>query len=298
MGSRNTKTRKEEDCQEVTVDYLPLPPDHILTGTVAKYTVKLQNMEQTLLNFLLDDSWLSKTDEELLQAGFYNTSPLANLHYMEGYFHGERQSESIRSLKPRDGQWMDKPAAPVKIRAFIQATKEKNNEILKKLTECVPENLAMRKLLEEDKALTDLVIQIKYGDSVNGDNLRYHVDTFNSMIHMGVSLAGERTFYTKHVTEEGHITDYSTIQSPGCVYLSSPQAYKHCIGHKTITREERYVAIMCRVLMTPEEYSDIYRQKEEHESCLDEIAAVMKENEFILPTLEEVTKVMKKIDSN
>jgi len=299
MGSRNTKTCKEEDFHEGNVDFRPLSADHILTGSVAKYTVKLQNIEQPLLNFLLDDTWLSKTDEELLNAGFYDTSnPRPHLHYMEGYFHGEKQSGSIRSLKPRNGESMEKPSAPVKIRAFIQAIKEKNRAIFNKLTECIPEKLAMRRLLEGDKALTDLVIQLNYGGPVLEDNIRYHVDTFNSMIHMGVSLAGERAFYTKHVKEDGDIIDYSSIQSPGVVYMSSPTAYKHGTGHKKITREDRVVAIMCRVLMTPEEYGDISRQKEEHESCLDSIAAVMKETEFILPTLEEVTKVMEEIHSN
>ena len=39
---------------------------------------------------------------------------------MEGYFHGGQGKDSIKSLKPRDGQWMDKPAAPPRLRAFVQ----------------------------------------------------------------------------------------------------------------------------------------------------------------------------------
>ena len=45
---------------------------------------------------------------------------LESEHYMEGYFHGGLGKNSIKSLKPRDGQWMDKPAAPSRLRAFVQ----------------------------------------------------------------------------------------------------------------------------------------------------------------------------------
>ena len=45
---------------------------------------------------------------------------LENENYLEGYFHGGLGRTPIKSLKPRDGQWMDKPAAPPRLRAFIQ----------------------------------------------------------------------------------------------------------------------------------------------------------------------------------
>ena len=45
---------------------------------------------------------------------------LENENYLEGYFHGGLGRTPIKSLKPRDGQWMDKPAATPRLRAFVQ----------------------------------------------------------------------------------------------------------------------------------------------------------------------------------
>ena len=42
-------------------------------------------------------------------------------------------------------------------------------------------------------------MQVKYGESVAGGHLAYHVDTFNSVLHMAVAIAGTRTLYLQHL---------------------------------------------------------------------------------------------------
>ena len=42
-------------------------------------------------------------------------------------------------------------------------------------------------------------MQVKYGESVAGGHLAYHVDTFNSVLHMAVAITGTRTLYLQHL---------------------------------------------------------------------------------------------------
>jgi hypothetical protein len=221
---------------------------------------------------------------------------LEDEHYMEGYFHGGRSREPVASLKPRDGQWMDKPAAPPRVRAFVQAIKGKNASLLASLAEALPSDGAMRRLLEEDGALMDIAIQVKYGSEVAGIHLAYHVDTFNSMLHLGVALAGCRTLYANHLTEEGATVKCASELPPGSVYLSSPVAFQHAVGHGKLARERRVVAVQCRVLMTPTDYKQLRAEEDGVPGDLAALAEVLEREELELPSLQEVQDMMKHIE--
>ena len=58
------------------------------------------------------------------------------------------------------------------------------------------------------------------------------------------------------------------------------------------------VAVQCRVLMTTEDYSNVYREfneePEKKREALDNIAKVLKEEKFSLPTLQEVKETLEK----
>lgn len=43
------------------------------------------------------------------------------------------------------------------------------------------------------------MMQVKYGESVAGGHLAYHVDTFNSVLHMAVAITGTRRLYLQHL---------------------------------------------------------------------------------------------------
>ena len=49
-----------------------------------------------------------------------------------------------------------------------------------------------------------MTVQVKYGEAVRGAHLAYHVDTFNSVLHMAVAIAGTRTLYLEHL-EQGNV---------------------------------------------------------------------------------------------
>ena len=47
-------------------------------------------------------------------------------------------------------------------------------------------------------------MHVKYGESVKGGHLAYHVDTFNSVLHLAVAITGTRTLYLQHL-EGGNV---------------------------------------------------------------------------------------------
>eukprot|EP00092_Neocalanus_flemingeri_P011347 GFUD01012227.1.p1 GENE.GFUD01012227.1~~GFUD01012227.1.p1 ORF type:complete len:310 (+),score=70.34 GFUD01012227.1:95-1024(+) len=302
----NRKTSKFEvpKAEEIR-DAGALPLDQLFLGQNGLFTMKEKGMEPDLLTFLQEDAWLQQSDEELLTIGFRQTADnpyLENHHYFEGYFHGQKENHPIQSLNPRDGQKMEKPAAPARIRAFIQATQEKNQNILAKLPGCFHENSPMGNLFASGNALCDLAIQIRYGTGIVQDHLNWHVDTFNSMVHMGVALQGVRTLHVRRVEDDGKITKHSKPQVPGDIYLSSPAAFKHAVGHETLQRNDRIVAIQCRVLMTVEDYANVHKEFTEEPTkkreALDNIAKLLKEEVFSVPTLEEVKLTLEKLESS
>ena len=93
---------------------------------------------------------------ELITIGFrkaVDNPELHNHHYYEGYFHGLKEHHCIESLNPRDGNNMEKPAAPIRIRAFIQATQEKNKVMLGKMASCLGENKTQVESVQLGKTL-------------------------------------------------------------------------------------------------------------------------------------------------
>merc|ERR1712018_222818 len=121
------------------VNFENLQSGQICRGEKALFVIKTDKMHPDVLNFILGDKWLQKTDQDLLEYGFYKTDDhpfLKDQFYFEGYFHGLGENNPISSLNPRNGQPIEKPAAPPRLRAFIQATQKKNRHILRKISEC------------------------------------------------------------------------------------------------------------------------------------------------------------------
>jgi len=193
---------------------------------------------------------------------------------LEGYFHGGLGNDPIKSLKPRDGQWMDKPAAPPRLRAFVQATKAKNEKLLKEIAGTFPEGSAMKRLLDQGEAFQDIAVQVKYGESVAGGHLAYHVDTFKSVFHMAVAITGTRTLYLQHLDGDNVVKCASDLD-PGTVYISSPTAFTHAVGHGDLKRKSRIVAVQCRIGMTPDDYHELFAEKESLSVELENMSALM-----------------------
>ena len=308
MGNRlSSKNRYKFKVSETDGNNIgdPLVAGQVYRGAVAPFSIITGKLDQDLLLFLLEDEWLLKSDEEMLAIGFrkaVDNPELHNHHYYEGYFHGLKEHHCIESLNPRDGNNMEKPAAPIRIRAFIQATQEKNKVMLSKIASCFGENSTVRRLLESGNAFSDVAIQARYGSGIVGDHLQWHVDSYNSMLHMAVALQGVRTLHSKTMREgRKGATKHANIQVPGDVYLSSPSAFLHAVGHETVERKDRVVAMQCRILQTKEDNLDIQREyfkdPEKMTEAEQNIAMILKDENFLLPTFEEVRKILEIFDN-
>ena len=307
MGNtlNNKKDKYKEPQPEEEEPGEPLSPGQIFRGKEGLFSIKTGTLDKDLLAFLANDDWLQKSDEELMEQGFRKTVDhpyLDNHHQTDGYFHARKESHSMPSLNPRDGQYMDKPASPDRIRAFIQATKEKNKSLFGKLASCFAENSTMWQLFVSGNALCDLEIQSRYGTGITGDHLSWHLDNYNSMVHLAMGLTGGRTLHTRTVGEDNKVTKHANILQPGDVYLSSPAAFQHAVSRENLDREDRVVALQCRLLMTLQEFADIHREFTEDvqkkREALDKIAHIMEVGEFCLPSLEEVKKTLVTFDLN
>ena len=104
-----------------------------------------------LLAWMLEEEVLSAEPQRLLQLGFdacVDYPQLPDHHYYEGYFHargGGRPGDSgfdaslpaKGSLHPRTGRCFDKPAAPPRLRAFIEAFRRVNQPWLDTVLEAM-----------------------------------------------------------------------------------------------------------------------------------------------------------------
>ena len=43
--------------------------------------------------------------------------------------------------------------------------------------------------------MLDIAIQLHYGDEIGEDIARYHVDALNSLLHLGLSIHGDRYYF-------------------------------------------------------------------------------------------------------
>ena len=160
----------------------------------------------------------------------------------------------------------------------------------------------MKQLVEQGNMFSDVSIQVRYGTGVKYEHVNWHVDGFNSMLHMALSLKGKRKLYAKKVEEDSSSNVYCNKQMPGDVYLSSPAAFMHAVGHNTFKRKDRIVAVQCRILMTTEDNENIHSEcnmkpedrfgkkalKMGERKALDNIAKLLEEQTFALPTLKEI----------
>lgn len=140
--------------------------------------------------------------------------------YYEGYFHSLLDPSPFPSLHPRIGIIHDKPSAPIRVVAFCESVRRKNKAWVNRLRDRLaasPSHAteALVRIIDDNRLfagdilqhqpflsflsfyhvfkLSDLAVQVHYGDEIiRGDMRRYHVDAPNSLLHMGVSVRGNR----------------------------------------------------------------------------------------------------------
>ena len=186
--------------------------------------------------------------------------------YYEGYFHAMPTSgPHIGSLNPRTGTAMDKPAAPIRLRAFLHAFRRKNTGWIADALGAAdsPAGALLRKVWLEERAFSDLAVQVHYGHGIPAEAVGFHTDAHNSLLHMALSLHGGRRLHSMlglggeaDGDGRGRGRAQSLVvekQAAGDVYVSSPFAFEHGVEYPRCTFAQRTVAVQCRLLLTHEE---------------------------------------------
>jgi hypothetical protein len=178
-----------------------------------------------ILEYLQADplfSDLLQGDQDRLTALGYNKSvdyPERSDHiYYEGYFHSLPTFQTYETVHPRYGVTHDKQPASLRLTSFYESLRRKNSGWTDKLKESlgtIPGDAAeiVIEILNENRHFagslvrspvpfpphplssllcSDLAVQLHYGDEIGEDIARYHVDAINSLLHLGLSVHGDR----------------------------------------------------------------------------------------------------------
>jgi hypothetical protein len=115
--------------------------------------------------------------------------------YYEGYFHALRDPRPSWSVNPRLGSDFLKPAAGVRLRAFLElmrrATKPALETALRVVGAANRSAMTCLRLVQEGRHFADCAVQLHHGDAVEPpQRLGWHADAPNSLVHMAISLHG------------------------------------------------------------------------------------------------------------
>ena len=233
---------------------VPLPRSRLPTAHVAGA------MDPETTDYVFGE--LGEIDEAgLPAAGFVRCvdfPDIADHIYYEGYFHGlEATAMPVGSMNPRTGLGMAKPAAGPRLRAFLTAFRAVNQTWLAEAARSSP---TLQRLYDAGCFFSDLAVQVHFGDAVPPQRVGWHCDGPNSVLHLALSLHGDRSLHTKthpradvddrnhepHATTEAVRSVYA--QPRGAAYLSSPYAFLHGVDSPRCDWAGRVVAVQCRLL--------------------------------------------------
>ena len=142
-------------------------------------------------------------------------------------------------------------------------------------------------MVADGKLFTSVAIQLHWGSAVAGDNLNWHVDAPNSLLHLGVSLHGRRALHSLLRPEpEVEAVEVVDVLDAGSVYLTTASAFLHAPAYPRSSFAERTIAVMCRLVITDAEaiLFDKYSNIDDFNFTLTSIAAVIAGGELLLPS--------------
>eukprot|EP01060_Flectonema_neradi_P012470 TRINITY_DN19283_c0_g1_i1.p1 TRINITY_DN19283_c0_g1~~TRINITY_DN19283_c0_g1_i1.p1 ORF type:complete len:324 (+),score=40.35 TRINITY_DN19283_c0_g1_i1:73-972(+) len=265
---------------------------------------RIARISRDVLLFLQSAPEVTLAEKELIEGkkGFESCVDhprVPNHVYFEGYFHSKKGvSETFRCVHPRRGFDFQKPAISPKLKAFIQAFRDVNSVWIKDL------ELSMLKFgessrgqneftaeLVRDRIVSDLAVQVHYGDEIDKQNVGWHVDAPNSLLHLAISIKGER--YLHSITcnpETAESVNNRDHQTEGDIYITTPSIMRHGVEYPACNFDNRIIAIQCRFLLTEGELGRAMMDLSLGE-CSDVVAAVLSRAKVRVPTMEEVMKV-------
>lgn len=292
------KTWEDEIIPEDLQDTIEAPVT--LIGMRDSFHLKALQLDRDVLEYFQSIDIFSCKESELEKNGFYKCVDHRMLEkhvYYEGYFHGLTSSESLESRNPRNFQKMEKPAIPLPFRAFLECFREINN--FKELLDLLPTDSGYRKMIEDGFIFADLACQIHYGTPVTGEQINWHIDAPNSILHLATAIYGKRGLHFEHIfpdevdeMERPKRKNEFFWNSPGDCYLSSPHTFRHGVEYtRTKNYDDRIMAIQARFLI--KEYPE-----EDSKVVTTAVTKWLESKEIRLPNLTEIKEKEKTLKDN
>lgn len=162
--------------------------------------------------------------------------------YHEGYYHTQFHSKPIFSRNPRSGVDFMKPAAGEFLNSFYEAMRKANKKIFDELSAQLWQSALTRSAESPEQDIcgqlsrwvsdgfhfSDLSIQIHYGTAINNEQLFWHSDAENSLVHLGLTVRGKRVLHSKRAEHpDALVEEVTEEQRPGSLYLSTSTLMNH-----------------------------------------------------------------------
>lgn len=133
-------------------------------------------------------------------------------------------------------------------------------------------------------------------DAPPGEVLGWHVDSDASIIHLSLSLAGERCLLLRASTESdaNNQEDFAVSLRPGDVYLSSPAFFLHSVCK---AKKAEAVAIQMRLAQPPPDKAASGTTTSNFAEWSEHVARTLQGLPWRLPSFDEVYAVQSRHDS-
>ena len=317
------KQRDSDDSAIGTMAKKPLR--QIEFGAHSTPLVMIQSkLEGKLLQRFLQEDLYSCNESDLSSYPGLDNRVSKPVYVYEGYYHSMVTSQSVYSKNPNPliGNDFDKPAASPFTRAFYEAFRVVNKQIFDELKRNLlgastfqssgKEDVChvLAQWIDKDYHFADLSIQIHYGKG-NEHKLRsgaaWHQDAENSLLHLAVTLRGERVLHSKRIRRDDNNlrplekqrkeTEILETQRPGDIYLSSSTLMNHAPQFFDTDYNSRVIAIHARILYTSVgvDHFRKVRTKESWDKLTKVLSNTLAAADLKVPTLAQVESQLIKL---
>eukprot|EP00597_Dinobryon_sp_UTEXLB2267_P013890 CAMPEP_0170126140 /NCGR_PEP_ID=MMETSP0020_2-20130122/19483_1 /TAXON_ID=98059 /ORGANISM="Dinobryon sp., Strain UTEXLB2267" /LENGTH=271 /DNA_ID=CAMNT_0010358983 /DNA_START=284 /DNA_END=1099 /DNA_ORIENTATION=- len=262
------------------------------------------NIEVDLLRKLQELPMFSCPENELENYGMKQAVdyPRSKNHiYHEGYYHTFMDQKAIYSRNPRSGADFMKSAAGLFISSFYEATRQLNYKLWLDASNRSPSDPSsdicgtLSEWISGGFHFGDLSIQVHYGTAIGGDELFWHSDAENSLLHLGLSIRGDRVLHSKRAEKPDEmVKELLEPQSAGDVYLSTSTLINHAPSYPEVEWEHRIIALQARILYSSTQLRS-FRERNTPESWRSLTTILTSELSTLdlkVPTLQQVQAVM------
>lgn len=281
------------------------------------------NLDDRLLQRFLQEHLYSCREDELHSYPGLDNRAKKPIYVYEGYYHGLISNQTFYSKNPNPliGKDFDKPPASDFTRAFYEAFRVVNGEIFDTLTQNLydastfhatgKEDVCrvLARWIEKGRHFGDLSIQIHYGDGNESkltSGVAWHRDAENSLLHLAVTLRGERVLHSKRIRRRDAGANNNSLRPPGKpreqqvevlerqkqgdVYLSSSTLVNHAPQFFDTDYASRVIAIHARILYTSAEVNHFreIRTRQSWDKLTSILANTLAAADLRVPTLAQV----------